>query len=147
MKYLHAALFLIPVVCKAAPPVVYRCEIQGKVNYSDVPCVGAKTVDVTPTQGADKMSGRSSKGKEVQREEFHITLDNATRPLHGLSHGEMDVRRRRYQLSPADQRQCASLDQQIPELEARATKTTGSARGQADVALYQARKRVFDLKC
>ena len=95
MRYLALLPLLITTVCVAAPPTVYRCETNGKVNYSDAPCVGARVIDVTPTQGADKMTGRSSKGKEVQREEFHSTLDNATRPLHGLSHEEMDVRRRR----------------------------------------------------
>ena len=137
----------ISTVCAAAPLTVYRCETNGRVNYSDAPCVGAKVIDVTPTQGADKMTGRSSKGQEVQREEFHSTLDNATRPLHGLSHDEMDIRRRRYKLSSTEQLQCATLDQQLPVLEEKASKAAGAAKGQADVALYQARKQAFDLKC
>lgn len=147
MKSLAAFTFLVFTICAAAPPTVYRCETNGKVNYSDAPCVGAKVIDVTPTQGADKMTGRSSKGRDVQREEFHSTLDNATRPLHGLSHDEMDARRRRYQLSSTDQLQCATLDQQLPALEEQTSKAAGRARGQADVALYQARKQAFDLKC
>ena len=147
MRTFVLASLLISTVCAAAAPTVYRCETNGRVNYSDEPCVGAKVIDVTPTQGADKMTGRSSKGQEVQREEFHSTLDNATRPLHGLSHDEMGIRRRRYKLSSAEQLQCATLDQQLPALEEKASKTAGAAKGQADVALYQARKRAFDLKC
>lgn len=147
MRTFVLASLLISTVCAAAPPTVYRCETNGRVNYSDAPCVGAKVIDVTPTQGADKMTGRSSKGQEVQREEFHSTLDKATRPLHGLSHDEMDIRRRRYKLSSTEQLQCADLDEQLPVLEEKASKTAGAAKGQADVALYQARKRAFDLKC
>ena len=147
MRILALASLMISTVCVAAPPTVFRCETNGRVNYSDAPCVGAKVIDVTPTQGADKMTGRSSKGADVQREEFHRTLDNATRPLHGLSHDEMDSRRRRSKLSSADQRHCATLDQQLPALEEQASRAAGAAKGSADIALYQARKQAFDLKC
>ena len=93
------------------------------------------------------MTGRSIKGKEVQREEFHRTLDDATRPLHGLSHGEMDVLRRRQKLSSAAQTQCALLDRQVPAIEARVKAPSGAFDGQSEVELYKARKRVFDLGC
>jgi len=150
MKYLAAALATLvvaPTVCSAAPPTVYRCESNGKVSYSDEPCVGAKAIEVTPTQGADKMTGRSRKGKEVQRDEYHTALNTATRPLHGRSHEDMEVLRRRFKLSSADQMQCASLDLQLPDLEEQASSSSGPGKGRADVALYQARKRAFDLKC
>lgn len=104
-------------------------------------------MDVTPTQGADKMTGRSIKGNDVQREEYRTMVDNVTRPLHGLSHDEMDVIRRRQKLSSADQAQCASLDQHVPVLQLQAANAVGSAKGKVDVELYQARKRGFDLKC
>ncbi|RYE58307.1 MAG: DUF4124 domain-containing protein [Hyphomicrobiales bacterium] len=147
MKFLVVPLLLVSSLCAAAPPTVYRCETGGKINYADAPCVGGKVVDVTPTKGADRMTGRSRKGNDVQREEYRTLLDDATRPLHGLSHGEMDVVRRRQKLSRADQVQCASLDRQVPALEARTAKAVGGAKGQADVELYQARRRVFNLKC
>jgi hypothetical protein len=125
---------------------VYRCETNGKVNNSDAPRLGAEVIDVTPTQGVDKMACRSSKGKEVQREEFHRTLDTVTRPLHGLSHYEMELRRRRYKLSSTDQfeapRWAAAATAGRTSLEDRR-----SDQGQADVALYQVRRRAFDLKC
>lgn len=145
--FVFPLLFVVPALCAAAAPVVYRCESAGKVNYSDAPCVGGKVVDVTPTQGVDKMTGRSLKGADVQREEHRTILDSATRPLHGLSHGEMDVLRRRQKLSSADQARCAALDRQVPALEAKAAKPDGGVKEQVDVELYQARKRVFDLKC
>lgn len=146
MKTAAILLIALPGICVAAPPAVYRCEFNGSVSYSDAPCVGAKVIDATPTKGMDKMTGRTSKGKEVQRDEYRSMLDNATRPLHGLSHEEMEIKRRRLKLSAADQIQCASLDSKLPTLE-RATQATGSDKAQAEVALYQARKRVFELKC
>ncbi|MBK1714845.1 hypothetical protein CKO43_18960 [Rubrivivax gelatinosus] len=36
---------------------VFRCESNGKVIYSDSPCIGAKKVDVEPTRGLDASSG------------------------------------------------------------------------------------------
>lgn len=126
---------------------VDRCETSGKVAYSDGPCVGAKVIDATPTQGADKMGGASRKGREVQRDEFTTTLDNATRPLHGRSHNEMNVLRRRVNLPGRDQQQCAQLDGILPTLETDVGRATGEAKARADVDLYKARKQFFDLKC
>lgn len=147
MRVLVVPLLFVASLCAAAPPTVYRCDSSGKVSYSDAPCVGGKVVDVTPTKGADKMTGRSIKGNDVQREEYRTMVNDAIRPLHGLSHGEMDVIRRRQKLSSADQAQCASLDRQLPVLLTQTANTVGSAKGQANVELYQARKRGFDLKC
>ncbi|WP_399696513.1 DUF4124 domain-containing protein [Xenophilus sp.] len=131
----------------AASQQVYRCESGGKVAYSDAPCVGAKVIDATPTQGMDKMTGRSRKGREVQREEFHREFDKALRPLHGRSHEEMDTLRKRVYLSSRDQQQCARLDGLLPNLEADAARATGPAKARADVDLYKVRKQFFDLKC
>lgn len=93
------------------------------------------------------MTGRSINGNDVQREEYRAMVDDATRPLHGLSHAEMDVVRRRQKLSSADHAQCAMLDRKVPVLQTQTANAVGSAKGQADVELYQARKRGFDLNC
>jgi len=145
--YLAPALLAIAIFPAAAQHPVYRCETNGKVSYSDAPCVGAKVIDATPTQGMDKMSGQSRKGREVQREEFTTTFDNALRPLHGRSHADMDVMRRRVKLPRDDQAQCANLDNRLSQLESDAAGASGEAKARADVDLYKARKRFFDLKC
>lgn len=147
MRVLFVPLLFVASLCAAAPPTVYRCDFGGKVDYSDAPCVGGKVIDVTPTRGADKMTGRSIKGNDVQREEYRAMVDDVIRPLHGMSNKEMDVIRRRQTLSSSEQTQCASLDRQIPMLQAQSGNAVGSAKGKADVELYQARKRGFDLKC
>lgn len=150
MKLTLLCLVLVTALASAsvaAQQQVYRCETNGKVAYSDAPCVGAKVIDATPTQGADKMGGASRKGREVQRDEFTTSLDNATRPLHGRSHDEMNVLRRRVNLPGRDQEQCTRLDSLLPDLEADAGRATGEAKIRADVDLYKARKQRFDLKC
>jgi hypothetical protein len=44
---------------------VLRCEVNGKVSYSDAPCLGASKVNVEPTIGLDKSSGRVRTGADV----------------------------------------------------------------------------------
>lgn len=147
VQHLWVACLCVLALPVGAQPKVYRCDTNGKVAYSDAPCVGARVVDATPTQGADKLGGASRKGREVQRDEYTTSLDNATRPLHGRSHDEMNVLRRRVNMPGRDQRTCARLDSQIPMLEAGSGSATGEAKARADVDLYKARKQFFDLKC
>ena len=67
--------------------------------------------------------------------------------MHGRSHEDMNVVRRRAHLPGRDQQQCNQLDRLVPMLEADARRATGEAKACADVDLYKARKRFFDLKC
>lgn len=145
-RIVAVSVFLVSHAAFAAPPV-YRCETNGRVAYSDSPCVGAKVIDATPTQGVDKMSGQSRKGAEVQRTEMNNALDDALKPLTGKSRGEMDVLRRRSRLPMADQAECVRLDRQLAMLDGGESKSDNRARAEAEVRLYQARKRSFDLKC
>jgi hypothetical protein len=141
-----ACMLIMPTMAKAGP-TVYRCETAGKVAYSDSPCIGASIVDATPTQGMDKMSGQSRKGKEVQQTEFNRVFDDALKPLTGRSTEEMGVLRRRVKLPGPDQQACARLDGQLPTLELDARNTPGAAKARAEFDLYGARKRYFELKC
>lgn len=139
-------LTVITLPAWAAPPV-YRCETNGRVTYSDAPCVGAKVIDATPTQGMDKMTGQSRKGKDVQTVEMNAAFDKAVQPVTGRTHEEMNVARRRIKLSAQDQAECTGLDAKLPNLETDAAGAPGSTKARADVELYKARKRFFDLKC
>lgn len=49
LRLLAPALVAAAILPAAAQSSVYRCETNGKVNYSDAPCVGAKVIDATPT--------------------------------------------------------------------------------------------------
>lgn len=115
--------------------------------YSDEPCVGGTLIDATPTQGVDKMTGKTRKGQDVQRDERNQLFDNAVRPLTGKTHAQMDVERRRHHLLPAEKARCAALDKTIPRLQAEVAVAAGSFKPAADAALYRARRDYFSLKC
>jgi hypothetical protein len=129
--------------------IVYRCEHQGKITYADEPCVGAKEVDVTPTQGLDKSSGVSRKGAEVRRDEHRRQLVQALKPLDGrMDEKRFDQLVHRQPLSPEAQRACRQLDQQLPQLKAaESSASTESAKAQAEVNLFRARKAFKHLRC
>jgi hypothetical protein len=139
-------LMLVVTLASAAQPV-YRCETAGKVSYSDSPCVGAQVIDATPNEGVDKMSGKSRKSSALQRTELNRAMDDALKPLTGKSRDEMDVLRHRVRLSSQEQMECARLDRQLPSLESDTQTRDTKTKAEADVRLYQTRKRYFDLKC
>lgn len=141
------AIMVLMLLATAASAQVYRCEHGGKVSYSDEPCVGAKVVDATPTQGMDKMTGSTRKGADVLRDENRKAVDAALQPLTGLDHEQMNVERKRHKLSAADKITCRNLDRQLPELEARTARSAASQKQEADTDLYKARKTFFALKC
>ena len=94
------------------------------------------------------MTGQSRKDRDVQRKEFNAAFDGTFRPLHGRSHTDMDVMRRRVKLPSSEQAQCAHLDNRLPLLESDAAGVSGEAKARADVDhLHKARKQFFDLKC
>ncbi len=142
---------LLALVCCAAPAFaqkpVYRCETAGRVSYSDAPCVGAKEIDATPTQGMDKMTGKSRKGQDVQRAERNAAFAEAFQPLTGMNADEYRVYQRRFKLSPADKLECARLDNRLPGLKQAAQTAAANDLAQAEVDLYKARKRFHDLNC
>lgn len=114
---------------------IYRCEYQGRIGYSDEPCMNAKVVDVLPTEGAHSLSGKKTWNAQSQQEETRKIIDQALMPLTGLTHEQMKVERRRMKLSAPDKFECAWLDQNI------------NTKNADEVSLYKARKRYFDLRC
>ena len=68
------------------PPsrTVYKCEVGGKVHYSDSPCVGAQKVNVTPKRGMNKSTGRELTGSDLRREVFREQLSDAVRLITGM---------------------------------------------------------------
>lgn len=147
----RSLLLLLALVCCAAPAFaqkpVYRCETAGRVSYSDAPCVGATEIDATPTQGMDKMTGKSRKGQDVQRAERNAAFAEAIQPLTGMNADEYRVHQRRFKLSPADKLDCARLDNRLPGLKKSVQAAAANDLAQAEVDLYKARKRFNDLNC
>lgn len=59
----------------------YKCVTGGKVTYTDEPCVGAKLVDTTPTQGFGRISSRSRKGAGVRKSRRPKTAADISNPF------------------------------------------------------------------
>ncbi len=154
-RHLHWSFALLGLLSLSIPAYaqkpVYRCETAGKVSYSDAPCVGAKEIDTTPTQGMDKMTGASRKGADVRRDEHNALMADALKPLTGMSPEQYQVYKHRFKLSPRDKAECTRLDTELPELKQRAATATATAtpteKALADVELYKARKQFNNLNC
>jgi hypothetical protein len=128
--------------------VVYRCEsAKGQVSYSNEPCIGATVVDTTPTQGLDKSSGVSRKGADVQREQTRKALNEAMRPLTGMSHVEKKVFERRFKLPASVKLECQSLDARLPAQEAAEKSGDAKSREEAEAQLFLSRNRFRSLGC
>lgn len=126
---------------------VYRCETQGSIGYSHEPCVGAKVIDTTPTQGLDKSTGASRKGSDVRREELNRKLNEAMRPLTGMSHEQTKAFERRMKLPASVQAECKLLDFQLPDQEQTVRKSAQAATAEAEVQLFLSRRRFRELGC
>lgn len=75
------------------PPshTVRKCEVGGKVHYSDSTCVGAQKVDVTPTRGMNQSTGRELTGWDVRREVFREQWSDAVRPITGMNAQQVEL--------------------------------------------------------
>lgn len=144
-RLLMPFLLLVPLL--ASGQQVYRCEANGKVSYSHEPCLGAQAIDTTPTQGMDKMTGKSKKGADVQRDEFRRQIGSVSSQMTGLS-AETHMRlAQRHKLSRTAQLECAAWDARLPGLEEDAAVASPQNKERADAALFKARKAFRDLRC
>ena len=126
---------------------VYRCEINGKVSYSHEPCVGAQAIDTTPTQGMDKMTGKTKKGADVQRDEHRKLMGTISSTVTGLSPEAHMRLAQRHQLPRSVQLECAAWDLRLPALEEASAKASPKDKEQQAASLFEARKAFRDLRC
>lgn len=126
---------------------VYKCEAKGRVVYSDSPCVGAEVIDVTPTRGLNKSSGRERVGADVQRERHRELMAEALRPLTGKSAEEMQVLGQRQKLAPALRAECVELDGAIARGEASEQSATGGGKRAVQRDLFESRRRHREIGC
>jgi hypothetical protein len=121
---------------------IYKCEVNGKVTYSDEPCLGAKRIDAEPPRGLDSYSGQRRIGEDVRREIWRENLVKGSQPITGMNVQQFDAVVRRQGLDANTQRECRGLEHDILQLE--------QADGQ-DLALQRdllaRRKRFKDLRC
>lgn len=126
---------------------VFKCEVAGKVVYSDAPCLGAQKIDVEPTRGLSKTSGREQVGNDVRHEQNREMFADAVRPLTGMDAKQLDVQGRRMKLSPDAQRECRRLDADIPVAEKQEKLVKQQALADVQAQLFRMRRSFRELGC
>jgi hypothetical protein len=137
------ALFVGPAPAQKLPPTsrtVYKCAVDGKVHYSDAPCLGGKKIDVEPTRGLDKTSGKVRTGSDVRHEKNREMFVEAVKPLTGMDAKQLDTAGRRMKLSIKAQQDCRRLDAEIPIAEQEEAQARQGVAGKA------AQERLFGLR-
>lgn len=131
------------------PPsrTVFKCEVAGKITYSDAPCLGAKKLEVEPTRGVSKLSGTERIGRDVHQERYREIMADALKPLTGMDAKQLDTQRRRMKLSPDDQRECQSLDARVEAAERNEQVASSEALKGVQLDLYRLRMRYRELGC
>lgn len=131
------------------PPsrTVFKCDEGGQVVYSDRPCLGAKKIEVEPTRGVSRLSGRERVGSDVQREVFRENMAEALRPATGMNPRQFETLGRRQPLAPAARQACRQLDEQIPPLERAELRASGQDLAAVQQRLFSLRSRFRELGC
>jgi hypothetical protein len=127
--------------------LVYKCDVGGKVAYTDEPCLGAKRLDIEPTRGLSKYSGQEKIGTDVRREMDREMMADALRPIVGLSRQQYATAHRRVNLGGAAKKECSDLDQSIPQTEMIENTASREARPATQRELLALRKRFKELRC
>jgi hypothetical protein len=152
MKYTVAVLAFASaaVAAQSLPPpsrTVYRCDDGKQVHYSDTPCLGAKKVDVEPTRGLNKSTGREQLGPDVRRERNNEIMADGLRPILNETPEQRATRHRRFKLEPAAKSECARLDIQLAKHEEQERSATKQTLAAAQKRLLESRARYRDLRC
>ena len=126
---------------------VFKCEENGKIVYSDAPCLGAARVNVEPTRGLDTMSGKKQTGADVRRERLNENTAEALRPIFNETARQRATRHHRFKLSASAKQRCAQLDAQIPSLERKERDTKGPDLAALQQSLLGARQQYRSLGC
>lgn len=132
------------------PPsrTVFKCEDGKRTYYSDSPCLGAQKLDVTPTRGMNKSTGRELVGTDVAHEQRREQLADGIKPLTGMNPQQLDQFGRRMQLSGEAQQACRKLDQALPMAEQAERAAQGTSELQAtQLRLLRLRQQFRDLRC
>ena len=124
----------------------YRCEVDGKVIYSDTPCLGARRVDVEPSRGMTT-SGVEMPGADVRKEHAREGLAQAIQPITGMNARQFDASERRMKLTPAASRECRQLDADIPAAENAERLVVPQEKARIRAQILNLRRRFQELRC
>lgn len=126
---------------------MYKCKVNGTTTYSDTPCLGATRLEIEPSRGVSKLSGKERLGNDVVNERHREMLAEAIRPLSGMDAKQYATFSRRYQLPSSAQRECRALDQELPLVEQEEKHAAQSALRDVQMRLFVMRKRFQELGC
>lgn len=126
---------------------VYKCKVDGKVSYSDAPCLGAERIVIEPTRGMNKSTGRELTGSDVSRERHRELMADALKPLTGMSAQQFNIQSRRMKLPPGARLECAKLDGIITDHEVRERTAATDTKPAVERSLLVLRKRHKELGC
>lgn len=107
----------------------------------------AQRIEVEPTRGVSKLSGKEQIGNDVYREQFNEQFAEALRPLTGLDHKQYAAVGRRLRLTPDAQQECRRLDTHLPPLERQELQASGATLTDVQQQLFALRKRYRELGC
>ncbi|MGO4476131.1 hypothetical protein AB4Z32_07730 [Massilia sp. 2TAF26] len=126
---------------------LYKCKEQGKLTYSDSPCLGAEKLEVEPTRGVNKLSGEKRVGPDVRRELEREMFAEMVRPLTGMSNKQFEVEVRRVKLPWVAQQECRRLDQDLVTTENEEKRAAQNALRDVQARLFLMRQRFRELRC
>lgn len=147
MTTAYAALALNSALALEKTEKVYRCENNGRIEYTEQPCLGAKEIDVTPTKGLETHKGANIRSPALQRERFREHLIEGIQPATGMDLKEFNKFERRQKLPPSAKSTCALLDKRLPSLDQARTRAEQKNKADAEAELFKARMQYKDLKC
>jgi hypothetical protein len=107
----------------------------------------AKKIDIEPTRGFSKASGREMVGSDIRREQTHEAFADAVKPLTGLDAKQLDAQGRRLKLSADANQECRRLDRDIATAEAEERTADRSALASTQERLFKLRQRFRELRC
>ena len=126
---------------------VFKCTQNGKVIYSDSPCLGAQRLEIEPTRGVSKLSGKEKVGSDVRNEINREVFAEAVRLLTGMNDKELKTFGKRQKLTAELQRECRAMDIEIPHLEAKEKSAVKEASQQVQQELFRVRSRYRTIGC
>jgi hypothetical protein len=126
---------------------VFKCKKDGKIVYSDSPCLGAEKLEVEPSRGLNAASGKERVGPDVQRELRREGMANALKPITGMDAKQFETTGRRMQLSVDAQRECRELDKSIPAAEVAERDAAKEDLSAVQQRLFVLRTRYRELRC